>query len=195
MLSKITRDSWLFALLGVASIVFGALAFAWPGITLGVLVILFGAFAVVDGVALLVALARGDVLVRSHPWVSGAMGVLGIVAGVGAFIWPGITALALLYVVATWAIVIGILQVAFSLRVRTLIAGEFWMALGGVLSVAFGALLLIFPGSGLVTLAWLVGIWAITYGVSNLGLAYRLHHLHGDLDKLNQDLNKLASAA
>ncbi len=195
MLSKINRDSWLYALLGVTSIVFGVLTFAWPGITLGVLVILFGAFALVDGIALLVALARRDVLVRSHPWAVGAMAVVGILAGIGTFLWPGITAIALLYVVAVWAIVVGILQVVFALRVRTLVAGEFWMALGGLLSIAFGALLLIFPGSGLVTLAWLVGIWAMAYGVSDLGLAYRLHTIHNDLDKLGKDLNKAASAA
>ena len=195
MLSKINRDSWLYALLGVTSIVFGVLTFAWPGITLGVLVILFGAFALVDGIALLVALARRDVLVRSHPWAVGAMAVVGILAGIGTFLWPGITAIALLYVVAVWAIVVGILQVVFALRVRTLVAGEFWMALGGLLSIAFGALLLIFPGSGLVTLAWLVGIWAMAYGVSDLGLAYRLHTIHDELDKLGKDLNKAASAA
>ena len=187
MLSKINRDSWLYALLGVTSIVFGVLTFAWPGITLGVLVILFGAFALVDGIALLVALARRDVLVRSHPWAVGAMAVVGILAGIGTFLWPGITAIALLYVVAVWAIVVGILQVVFALRVRTLVAGEFWMALGGLLSIAFGALLLIFPGSGLVTLAWLVGIWAMAYGVSDLGLAYRLHTIHNDLDKLHAE--------
>ena len=195
MLSKINRDSWLYALLGVTSIVFGVLAFAWPGITLGVLVILFGAFALVDGIALLVALARRDVLVRSHPWAVGAMAVVGILAGIGTFLWPGITAIALLYVVAVWAITVGILQVVFALRVRTLVAGEFWMALGGLLSIAFGALLLIFPGSGLVTLAWLVGIWAMAYGISDLGLAYRLHTIHDELDKLGKDLNKAASAA
>lgn len=194
MLRKITRDWWLYALLGIASIVFGILAFVWPGITLQVLVILFGAFVIVDGIALLVSLARGDVLARSHPWTVGAMGVLGIGIGTLTFIWPNITALALLYIVAVWAIVTGILQVVFSFRVRVLVPGEFWMTLGGIFAIAFGVLLVVFPGTGLVSLVWLVGIWAIAGGITNLGLAYRLHGLNKDLHALREDLNELASA-
>ena len=184
MLNKITHDWWLYALLGVMSIVFGVLAFVWPGITLAVLVLMFGAYAIVGGIALLVALARKDVLVSSHPWAVGAMAVLGIVAGIVTFFYPNITALALLYVVAIWAIALGILQIVYSIRVRTLLPGEFWMALGGVLSIAFGVLLVVSPGSGLVSLVWLVGIWAIAYGISNLAFAYRLHGLNSDLKKL-----------
>ena len=103
------------------------------------------------------------------------MGVLGIVASIVTIVWPGITALTLLYLVAIWAITMGLFQVAAAIELRREIQGEFWMGLGGVLSVAFGILLIASPGTGLVALVWLVGAWAIVFGASSLGLAYRLH--------------------
>ncbi|HUG49275.1 MAG TPA: DUF308 domain-containing protein [Candidatus Limnocylindria bacterium] len=129
---SITRDWWLFAVRGVAAVVFGILALAWPEATLAVLVILFGAYAFVDGIALLVALARGDAFARRDAWAVGIMGVLGIGAGLVTFVWPGLTALTLLYVVAFWAITMGIFQVVAAIALRREIEGEFWMGLGGV---------------------------------------------------------------
>jgi uncharacterized membrane protein HdeD (DUF308 family) len=118
--------------------VFGILAFFWPEATLTVLVFLFGAYVLVDGVSLLVALARGDALARRHAWAVGIMGVLGIVAGIATFLWPDATALSLLYLVALWAIGMGTFQVIAAIQLRREIENEFWMALGGVASVAFG---------------------------------------------------------
>jgi uncharacterized membrane protein HdeD (DUF308 family) len=175
MLSFISRDWWVFALRGVAAILFGILAFAQPGITLATLVILFGAYAFVDGVALLIALARGEKDARRHAWSVGIMGVLGIVVSIVTLVWPGITALSLLYLVAVWAIATGAFQMVAAVALRREIEGEFWMGLGGLVSVAFGILLVVSPGTGLLTLVWLVGFWAITFGASSLGLAYRLH--------------------
>ena len=175
MLGLVARDWWVFAIRGIAAIVFGILAFIWPERTLTVLVFLFGAYVLVDGVALLVALARGDAEARRNAWAVGIMGVLGIVVGVATFVWPGLTALTLLYLVAFWAIATGAFQVIAAIALRRELEGEFWMALGGVASIVFGALLVASPGDGLITLVWLVGIWAIVFGVSNLGLAYRLH--------------------
>lgn len=175
MLGLVVRDWWVFAIRGIAAIVFGILAFIWPGTTLVVLVFLFGAYVLVDGVALLIALARGDALARRHAWAVAIIGVLGIVVGVVTFVWPGLTALTLLYLVAFWAIATGVFQVIAAIELRRELEGEFWLALGGVASVVFGALLVAFPGSGLITLVWLVGIWAVVFGVSSLALAYRLH--------------------
>ena len=107
MLGLVARDWWVFAIRGIAAIVFGILAFIWPERTLTVLVFLFGAYVFVDGVALLVALARGDAEARRNAWAVGIMGVLGIVVGVATFVWPGLTALTLLYLVAFWAIATG----------------------------------------------------------------------------------------
>jgi uncharacterized membrane protein HdeD (DUF308 family) len=181
MLGLVARDWWVFAIRGVAAIVFGILAFVWPETTITVLVLLFGAYVLVDGVALLVALIRGDAVARRHAWAVGIMGVLGIVAGVVTFAWPGLTALSLLYVVAFWAIATGAFQVIAAIALRRELEGEFWMALGGLASIVFGALLVASPGDGLVTLVWLVGIWSIVFGVSSLGLAYRLHGIDAAL--------------
>ena len=105
------------------------------------------------------------------------MGVLGIVAGVITFVAPGVTALSLLYVVAFWSIAMGTFQVIAAIALRRELDGEFWMALGGVVSIVFGVLLIAFPGEGLISLVWLVGIWSIVFGGSSLGLAYRLHEI------------------
>lgn len=186
MLGLVARDWWVFAIRGSAALVFGVLAFVWPETTLTVLVLLFGAYVLVDGVSLLVALARGDAVARRHAWAVGIMGVLGIVAGVVTFAWPGLTALSLLYLVAFWAITTGTFQVIGAIALRRELDNEFWMALGGVASIVFGALLVIFPGDGLVTLVWLVGLWSVVFGVSSLGLAYRLHEIEAALPKAAQ---------
>jgi len=175
MLGLVARDWWVFAIRGIAALVFGILAFIRPEATLTVLVVLFGAYVLVDGVSLLVALVRGDAVARRHGWAVGIMGVLGIVAGVVTFVAPGLTALSLLYLVAFWAIAMGAFQVIAAIQLRREIDNEFWMALGGVASIVFGVLLVASPGAGLISLVWLVGIWSVVFGVSSLGLAYRLH--------------------
>lgn len=189
MLGLITRDWWVFAVRGIAAIVFGILAFIWPVTTLTVLVFMFGAYVLVDGVALLIALARGDAAARRHAWSVVGIAVLGIVAGVVTFAWPGLTALSLLYVVAFWAIAMGTFQVVAAIVLRREIDGEFWMALGGIASIVFGALLVVSPGDGLISLVWLVGIWAIVFGATSLGLAYRLHAINAALPKRNAPMS------
>ncbi|HEX2470799.1 MAG TPA: HdeD family acid-resistance protein [Candidatus Limnocylindrales bacterium] len=183
-----TRDWWVFAIRGIAALVFGVLAFIWPETTLAVLVLLFGAYVLVDGVALLVALVRGDPVARRHAWAVAIIGVLGIVVGVVTFMVPGLTALSLLYLVAFWAIATGTFQVIAAIALRKELEGEFWMALGGVASIVFGALLVAFPGAGLISLVWLVGIWSIVFGISSLGLAYRLRKLYAALPKPTQGM-------
>lgn len=181
MLGLVARDWWVFAIRGIAALVFGILAFIWPETTLTVLVFLFGAYVLVDGVSLLIALARGDAAARRHAWTVAIMGVLGIVVGVVTFVWPGLTALSLLYLVAFWAITTGVFQVIAAIALRRELEGEVWMALGGVASIGFGALLVAFPGEGLISLVWLVGIWAVVFGLSSLSLAYRLHGINATL--------------
>ena len=116
MLVWSSRDWWVYAVRGVAAIIFGILALVWPGPTLAILVILFGAYAFVDGIALLVALARGDVLARRHRWATGLMGAVGIVIAIATLVWPGITALTLLYLVAIWAIATGVLAIVAAIE-------------------------------------------------------------------------------
>jgi uncharacterized membrane protein HdeD (DUF308 family) len=193
MLGLVARDWWVFAIRGVAAIVFGILAFIWPETTLTVLVLLFGAYALVDGVSLLVALARGDRAARRHAWSVGIMGVLGIVAGVVTFLAPGLTALSLLSLVAVWAIATGTFQVVAAVQLRREIDNEFWMALGGVASIVFGVLLVAFPGGGLVTLVWMVGIWSLVFGVSSLGLAHRLHGIDSTVSRAARSVTRAAA--
>jgi uncharacterized membrane protein HdeD (DUF308 family) len=174
MLNFIAREWWVFLVRGVAAIAFGVMALIWPGPTLWALVVMFGAYVLVDGATMLVALIRGDALARRHGWAVGIMGALGVMAGIVTFAWPDATALSLLYVVAFWAIAMGVFQMIAAIALRREIDGEFWMGLGGLLSVAFGAYLVVFPGTGLLSLVWLVGFWAVVFGVSSLRLAFRL---------------------
>jgi uncharacterized membrane protein HdeD (DUF308 family) len=183
MLNLVARDWWVFAVRGIAAIVFGILAFVWPDTTLTVLVYLFGAYVLIDGVSLLVALARGDTLARRHSWAVGLMGVLGIIAGIATFVWPDVTAMSLLYLVALWAITMGIFQVIAAIQLRREIEGEFWMALGGIFSIAFGVLLVVNPSEGLISLVWLVGLWSVVFGVSNIALANKLRGIDKEASK------------
>jgi uncharacterized membrane protein HdeD (DUF308 family) len=191
MLNQVTRHGSAYTIRGVAAIIFGLAALVWPGPTLTALVYMFGAFAFVDGITTLAALAQGGVLARRHTWATGLSGVLGIVfAGITLF-WPSITAMTLLYVVAFWSITTGILQIISAIELRRVINGEGWMIAGGVLSIVFGTLLIIFPGTGLVSLVWLVAMYAIMFGTSSLAIAYRLHR---DIQKVVRP-NHTASVA
>jgi uncharacterized membrane protein HdeD (DUF308 family) len=174
VLAQMGRHWWVLAVRGIAAIAFGVLAFVLPQLTLAVLVALFAVYLLVDGVMLLFSLLRGDRVARRSVWAVAIMGILGVVAGVAAILWPGITALALLFVVAFWAITMGVFQVVAAVRLRKEIEGELWMALGGLIAIAFGVFLLVSPGAGLLSLVWLVGIWAIVFGITNLVLAWRL---------------------
>jgi uncharacterized membrane protein HdeD (DUF308 family) len=159
---------------GLAAIVFGVLAFVWPGITLWVLVLLFGAYMLVDGTFAIVAAVRAAGR-EARWWLLLIEGVLGVLAGLVAVFWPGLTALALLYFVAAWAIVSGILEIIGAIRLRQEIEGEWALGLSGALSVLFGVLLAVIPApAGLLSLVWLIGAYALAFGVLLLVLAFRL---------------------
>ncbi len=176
MLSSITRNWWLAALRGALAVVFGVAAFVWPGLTLEVLVLLFGAYAFVDGAVVLSfgLMAAGD-HERWWPLVLG--GVVGIATGVLTFIYPGATALALVYVIGAWAIITGILEIAAAIRLRKVITNERLMGFGGVLSIIFGVLVIARPGAGALTLVYLFGFYAILAGISQISLGFRLRGL------------------
>jgi uncharacterized membrane protein HdeD (DUF308 family) len=159
---------WALALRGLAAILLGIAAFAWPGITLLVLVVLFGAYVLVDGVFALV----GGALGRS--WLLLLEGVAGIVVGILTFVWPAMTALVLLFLVAAWALVTGVAELVAAVRLRRFIKNEWLLVVVGVASVVFGILLLVRPGAGLLTLVYLTGAYALVFGVLLVGLAFRL---------------------
>ena len=148
----------------------------WPDIALTVLVLLWGAYALVDGGFALVIGVQGRTYYRDW-WVTVLEGVVSIIAGVVAFMWPGVTAVALLYVVAAWAVITGMLEIVAAIQLRKEINGEFWLGLSGVLSVALGVLLAVYPGAGMVSLLWVLGIYAIVFGGALIILSFRVHGL------------------
>ena len=154
----------MFLVRGIIAIVFGVLALVLsPGITLTFLVYLFGAYAVIGGIA---AVATALRYTKEDGWALLLVeGILGILAGVVAFVWPGITAFAFLFLIAAWAIVTGIMQIvaAFTLPLGT--GREWLLGLAGFFSILFGVLIAIRPVAGLVTVVWLIGIYAMVFGI------------------------------
>jgi uncharacterized membrane protein HdeD (DUF308 family) len=163
---------WAFVVRGALAILFGIVAFVWPGLTILTLTFVFGFYALFDGVMALFAAwsQRGS----GQGWVLLLEGILGILFGVVAFLAPAITALSMLFVIAFWAIITGVLEIIAAIRLRNEIENEWSMGLAGALSVLFGILLLVWPASGLLGLTWLIGIYAIIFGVSMIMLGFRL---------------------
>jgi uncharacterized membrane protein HdeD (DUF308 family) len=174
MLERLSRDWWIFALQGVAAIVFGILALVWPGITLLALVLLFAAYALVDGALALMRGFRRGGEGGGPDWWRIARGVVGIAAGVIAFALPGITAYALLLVIAAWAIVSGVIELMAAYRLRDVIRGEWLLALDGLVAILFGVAISVFPSAGALAVVWLIGTFAIVSGVILLTIAFRL---------------------
>jgi uncharacterized membrane protein HdeD (DUF308 family) len=172
MLQTLSRYWWLILLRGIAAIIFGVLAFIWPGITLVTLVLFWGAFALVDGVlALAHAIMGGNMGSR---WWLALIGIAGIAAGIVTFMWPGVTALVLLIFIATWAIVLGVFQIIGAIRLRKELDNEWTLGLGGLLSVLFGVVMLVAPGAGALGLIWAIGSFAVVFGVLMVMAAFKL---------------------
>ncbi len=181
MLDKIARNWWLYALRGLAAVIFGVLALIWPEQAKVVLVLMFGAYVLVDGVFAAIA---GVALHRYVDlwWAVLLEGVGGIVIGLLTFIWPNITALVLLYFIAAWAVITGIFEIWAAIQLRLLIPGEWVLILSGLLSILFGVLLFVFPGAGAVSLVWLIGLYVIFDGSLLIFLSFRLRSLRHDLE-------------
>src|SRR5437899_4682376 len=172
------RNWWLLALRGLAAVLFGVLAFVWPGATLITLVWLFGAFALVNGILSLVLAAKTP---KGYPKVGSLIfgGLLGILAGLLAFVMPGITALGLLILIAAWAIVTGIMELVAAVKLRKIINNEWLLVLAGIASVVFGVILLFQPAAGALALIWLIGAWAFVFGILLMILAFRMRNWKG----------------
>jgi len=176
----LTRMSRLLALTGVASIVFGITVLVWPGISLVSLTFLFGAFAFVYG-----SLAVGSGLYllaqRSTEWVPYIEGgVAGMIIGVITYLHPGFTDLTLVYIVGSWAFVIGVFEIVAAVDMRGVLPGAAWLGLAGATSVVFGIVVAFRPGAGMLAILWMVGFYGILAGATRLVAAYRIHQFHGD---------------
>jgi uncharacterized membrane protein HdeD (DUF308 family) len=173
MTISLAKNWWSLVIRGVVAIVLGIVTFAWPGITLGALVLLFGAYALLDGIFSLIGAWRA---VRSHErW--GALvfeGVAGIVAAAVTVLWPAITALALVYIIAAWALVTGSLEITAAVRLREYISGEWLRVLGGIASILFGIVAILLPMIGALAIALVIGIYAFVFGVILIALGFRL---------------------
>jgi uncharacterized membrane protein HdeD (DUF308 family) len=166
---------WVVLIRGLIGILFGLVTFLAPALSLAALVILWGAYAFADGVFAIISGVRRRGADRW--WLLLLEGAVGIAAGIVTLLWPGITVLALLYLIAAWALVTGALEIAAAIRLRKAITGEWLLALSGVASIALGVMLALFPGPGALALVIWIGAYAFMSGVLLIGLSFRLRSL------------------
>ncbi|HVG97985.1 MAG TPA: DUF308 domain-containing protein [Chloroflexota bacterium] len=178
LIEDLARAWWLVALRGALAIAFAVLAFFWPGVTVTVLLLLFGAYALVDGI-FAVGATINAIRTQSRWWPFLVEALLGIGVGAATFLWPGVTALALLYLIAAWAIATGIFEILAAIELRKAIEGEWMLIVAGALSVVFGLLLIFFPGAGALAVLWMIAAYALLFGILLLVLAFRLRGLKG----------------
>jgi len=177
MLHALARNWWLILLRGICAIVFGVLTFTWPGVTLLTLVLLYGAFALADGIFALSAAVTGNT--PTPRWWLAIVGLLGIAAGAMTLLWPGLTAVVLQVFIACWAIATGAIQVIGAIQLRKEIENEWLLIAGGLLSIAFGVILVTQPSVGALALLYVIGSYAILYGLLLVWFALRLrNHTH-----------------
>jgi len=177
MLETMARNWWAVTLRGVAAVIFGLLALFLPGLTVDVLAIWFGAYCLIDGIFALIACLRAAT--HSERW--GALfleAVISIIVGLIAIFVPAAAALALLYLVAGWSLLTGILAIVAAIRLREAGGNEWWLILSGVVSVLLGIILVASPVSGLIALVWLIGIYALIFGVGLIAFSFRLRSLN-----------------
>jgi len=176
MFNLMTQNWWAIELRGFAAVLFGIATFMWPGITLSVLAPLFGAYAMINGIFAVIEGIRRDVgQERWRPLL--LEGAISIVLGVIAFAWPGLTAMGLLFLIAFWAMMTGVFDIITAIRLRHEIRGEWVMALIAILSMAFGLLLLAFPGPGALSEILLIRAFVFAIGALMIALAFKLRSL------------------
>jgi uncharacterized membrane protein HdeD (DUF308 family) len=179
-LGPILGKNWQMILVrGLAAIAFGLVALISPAVTILSLLFAFGLFALIDGGSALVAVfSRQESEVSVPAWWLAVVGVAGLLAGAGAFLYPGVTAMVLTILIGTWAIFRGIFEIIGAIQLRKEIEGEWLLAASGALSILFGLVLLANPAGGAVALVFIVGIYALAVGVAQVVLALRLRGLY-----------------
>ena len=176
MISTLSRNWWTFVVRGIFAILFGAAALLLPELTLIMMVWMFGAYALVDGLfEIVTAVVRREDYDRW--WLLLIEGIFGAALGVVTFVWPGITGMVLFILIVSWALVTGILEIAAAVRLRKILEKEWLLALSGVLSILLGILMLVWPGYSVIALAWMIGIYAVIFGLALIALGVRLKGL------------------
>lgn len=171
MTTYLARNWWTLALRGLAAVIFGVLAFVWPDITFTVMVLFFGAYALWDGIFALIGAFRTQ---SDRRWPLVLEGLVGVAAGLFTFFWPGAATLALLYVIGAWAVITGVFEIITAIRLREEIEGEWLMMISGLLSVVFGIAMFVWPAAGLLAVTWLIGAYALLFGILLIVLGFRL---------------------
>jgi uncharacterized membrane protein HdeD (DUF308 family) len=179
MLALLAANWWLLLIRGMLAITFGILAILLPGLTLAAMVLIFGAFVFADGIVGLIVAIKG----RGRPGSGGLLfkALLSIAAGVVTFFYPGLTAIALLAIIAAWAMLVGAMEIATAFTLRKELSGEWALYLAGSLSILFGVLMMINPAAGALAVAWLIGVYAMIFGVTLVVLAMRLRQLSHEI--------------
>jgi uncharacterized membrane protein HdeD (DUF308 family) len=172
----LSRNWWVVLVRGLVGILFGIVTFFAPGITLAALVLVFGAYAFVDGILTLVSAIRRR-STTDRWWILVLEGIAGILVGIATLFVPGITALVLLYLIAAWALVTGVLELAAAIRLRKVITNEWLLALGGIVSILLGVLLIAAPRAGALAVVIWIGASAFVFGALLVGLSLRLRSL------------------
>jgi uncharacterized membrane protein HdeD (DUF308 family) len=175
MFELFTRNWWVVVVRGLLALWFGVAAIIWPGVTLMTLVLLFGGFAIAEGILALIGLFNRDSATRR--WEMALHGIVSIIAGVLTFAWPGITTLALLYLIAARAILTGVFAIAAAIELRKTITNEWLLALNGLVALFFGIGVVIWPGAGALVLVGLIAAYAIVTGLLLIGLGIRLRRM------------------
>jgi uncharacterized membrane protein HdeD (DUF308 family) len=160
---------------GIAAVLFGIITLVWPGLTVSTLVLLFGLFAVVNGITTVAHALRNT---GEQGWVVLLIeGILSILAGVVALVWPNITTLAFLYVLVAWAIVTGVMEILAPLSFPMSVGRAALMVLAGLVSIIFGILIAAQPASGLLAVVWLIGTYAIVFGIMYIAVYFQSRSL------------------
>ena len=175
MVQALASRWWIFLIRGLAGVIFGIIALAYPGSALIALAILFGAYAFVDGIFALAAAFTG--IAGTRWWALLLEGILGLIVAFVVWTQPVFSTAVLVYAVAIWAIITGVIEIIAGFQLRDVINNEWLYILAGAVSIIFGILVFRDIDAGAIAIAWTIGIYAILFGIMQLGVAFRLNGL------------------
>jgi uncharacterized membrane protein HdeD (DUF308 family) len=192
VISMFARNWWLFVLRGVAAIVFGIIAIVYPDVTITALAIVFGIYAIVDSIGSFASAIGHRGADGWHRAAHALEGVIALVAGVLALVLPDLTALALVVLIGIWAIVSGVVEIMAAIRLRRVIETEWLLGISGLLSIITGIVILVWPDAGAVAISWLIGTFAIVFGVVFVWLGFKLRRLGPTDERVDRDVRSAA---